>query len=189
MVNSETLWRVRTLHGARGSCDSGITQRHQATCRGTSQEICGEPESARSEAKNRQAFRFGPRGKRPGLVDRLYFCHLAGDFGPRQALPYDLSDSQIKAVTVGHVAAIVEAECLLIQIPEQVERLHADVGSTDPTLQEAPEVLQGIGVDCSLHVALGVVNHQVPVVVLQAVVGGQGVGVEDGAGLNCSGSA
>jgi len=38
-------------------------------------------------------------------------------------------------------------ERLLIQAPEQVERLDAHVGSMYTTLQQAPEVLQAIRVD------------------------------------------
>ena len=69
------------------------------------------------ETENRQAaFRLGPRLRREGLIDCRFFRHPAGDFGPRQTLPYDLADGQIKAVTVIHVLAVVVSERLLIYV-------------------------------------------------------------------------
>src|SRR5215813_8409851 len=107
MVVNETFSRVRTLHGACGSRDSGSAQRDKRARRGTPQTGRAESESSRTETKKqkaegRQAPRFlGPRGSVGILVDLRFFSHLAGDFGPRQTPSYDLSDSQIKAVTVG----------------------------------------------------------------------------------------
>ena len=100
---------ARTLYCARGSRDCSAAQRHKAARRRASQTDCQQPEPARPEveAKGCQAFRFGPRSKRPALVDRLFFLHLAGDFGPRQTLSNDLPDCQIKAVTVIHILPVV----------------------------------------------------------------------------------
>jgi hypothetical protein len=57
----------------------------------------------------------------------LAIRHLAGDFGPRQALSNDLSDGQIKAVTVVHVLAVVVAKRLPIKVREEAERLYGNV--------------------------------------------------------------
>src|SRR4030095_14850486 len=44
------------------------------------------------------------------------------------------------------------------QITEQVEGLHANVGATDRALQERPEILEPVGVNLALGIALGVVD-------------------------------
>src|SRR5438128_2341310 len=130
MRRRETLSRVQPLHGARGSGAVRAPQRHQGTSRGASQAGRKESEQTRPEAETKgcYAFRFGPRRNRP-LVDRLFFFHLAGDFGPCQTLSENLPYGKIKAVTVIHLPPIVVAERLFVNVPEQMERLDADVGS------------------------------------------------------------
>jgi hypothetical protein len=44
---------------------------------------------------------------------------------------------------------------LLINVLEQVEWLHADIGSVQATLQKTPEVLHGVGVDHSDDLEIG----------------------------------
>src|SRR5437879_3099845 len=96
---SETFNRVRPLHSACGSSDRSSEQCHQATRGRGTQAIRDESESPRSEAEtkaeSRQAFRLGPRFKRPALGQ--LFGRLAGHFIPRQALSDNLTDGQIKA--------------------------------------------------------------------------------------------
>jgi hypothetical protein len=46
---------------------------------------------------------------------------------------------------------MIEAKCLLIEVAEQVKRLHADVGSRKRPLQQNPKVLQPIRVDFAAH--------------------------------------
>src|SRR5712664_4380539 len=43
--------------------------------------------------------------------------------------------------------ALVEAAHLLVNIPEQMERVNGNVGAFDRSLQERPEVFQAVGVD------------------------------------------
>src|SRR5207237_9486865 len=52
-----------------------------------------------------------------------------------------------------------EAAHLLVNIPEQVERVNGNVGAFDRPLQEAPEVLQAVGVDLPAHVLPRMVDH------------------------------
>ena len=52
-----------------------------------------------------------------------------------QPLPRDLRECQFEAVEIVHIFSIVVAECLLIQISEQVERLYTNIGSTDSAFQ------------------------------------------------------
>jgi hypothetical protein len=74
--------------------------------------------------------------------------------------------------------AVVVAEGLLIEIAEQVERLNADVGSLDGSLEQAPEILQTVGVDATVNVSFGVVDELMGLSVAQQLVGLVGVGVD-----------
>ena len=59
--------------------------------------------------------------------------------------------------------ASIEAEGLFIQITEQVERLHAHIGTFDSALQQAPIVLNAVSVHVPLHIGFRVINHLVGV--------------------------
>lgn len=59
------------------------------------------------------------------------------------------------------VLALIEAESLLVQIPEQMKRLHIDVCATERPLEQRPKVLKAVGVDASANIGLGVVNDAV----------------------------
>jgi len=58
---------------------------------------------------------------------------------------------------VGQVALVV-GEYALVDVPEQVERLHGHVGPVEAPLQHGPEVLDPVRVYTPVHVALGVVD-------------------------------
>ncbi len=73
----------------------------------------------------------------------------------------------------------VEAENLLIQIPEEVEWFHAHVGALDTTLEETPEVFEPVGVNLPVNVFLGMVDYLVnEILVLQSLIGEKGIGVD-----------
>lgn len=55
-----------------------------------------------------------------------------------QALADDAADRRAESVGVVHVFPVVIAEGLLVEIPEQVERLDADVRSVEPALEATP---------------------------------------------------
>src|SRR5579872_5662051 len=59
---------------------------------------------------------------------------------------------------------IVESECLLIHITEQVERFYADVSACQFSLQAAPKVLDSLRVNCAINVLLEMVHDLVRVV-------------------------
>jgi hypothetical protein len=181
--NSEaTTKRVRQVHIARGSRVGSATQRHQTARRGTPQAGGTQPEPARTKTKaeNYDTFRLGPRFR--VLVD-LRRYHLAGDFGPSQTLANDLADGQIKAVTVSHFIPVVKTKSLLVDVAEQMERLHADVGSMQAALQEAPEVLHAIGVNVAVYVFHGVIDDGMLIVRFQPIVGLQFIGEDRATGL------
>ena len=59
----------------------------------------------------------------------FYTAALKPSTGPGTFSPDDLFRRQVEAIRVSHIAAIVVAQRLLVEIAEQVERLDADVGS------------------------------------------------------------
>ena len=133
--------------------------------------------SARPEAEG-QAFRF----PLPCRLAKRRFSDLASEFGIGEPLANDLTNSEVKALTIGHVS-IVESERLLIQVPEQVERLHAHIGATQAALQQAPEVLHTVSVDLPVDVLDGMVNYLM-LEFVQALIGLKGIGIESGPSLN-----
>jgi len=169
--------RVRCVHDTRrpGACSS--TQRHQAARGGTPQAGGREPESTGAEAQGEgQAFRFGPRGK--VLIERGRFRPLAGDLIPCEALADDLTYRQVKSLTVVHVFPGVEPKRLFVHVSEKMERLNADVGSTNRPLEQTPEVLKAVRVDVATNILNGMVDGPVVEVSLQAVVGKQEVSID-----------
>lgn len=172
MYNSEyeRFQRIRTLYNPCGSSTCSPSQCYKTTCRGTSQGGRAEPESAWSETEgeSHQAFRFGPRGK--VLVGRrLFFSHLASDFGPGEALANDLPNRNIKSVTVIHRNSIIKSERLLIYISEQVEWLD-DGGSTDTSLEQRPEIFKAVRVNIVSHILNSVINHLMLIITCQSIV-------------------
>src|ERR1700730_7439098 len=69
------------------------------------------------------------------------------------------------------VFALVESERLLVQIPEQMKRLNVHIRPVDSALKQRPKVFQSVRVDASFHIALGMVDELVRVLVRQAHVG------------------
>src|ERR1017187_3279930 len=90
---------------------------------------------------------------------RLTLRLLPGELIKSEPLADDLPYCQIETLAVVKALAVVVAERLLIEVAEQVEGLYAHVGAAQPALQEAPEVLQPVGVDFAANVLYRVVNH------------------------------
>jgi hypothetical protein len=76
--------------------------------------------------------------------------------------------------------ALIEAERLLIQIPEQVERFDRNISPVQPALQETPEVFHPIGVNFSANILNRVVDYFM-LKLTQALVGLQRIGEQRGA--------
>ena len=64
---------------------------------------------------------------------------------------------------------------MLIDVPEQLPRHHADVRPVDSPLEQRPEVFHPVGVNVATDVLAGMVNRLVDVVARQAFVGFEGV--------------
>ena len=127
MTSNATFWRVRSVHGSRGSRACSATQCYKRTPRRTPQENRAESKQAgaKTKTKSQETFRFGPRFK---VLVGARFLHLAGDFGKGQTLPHDSRCEFAEAVTVVYIVPVVESKRLLVDIAKQVERLDANVG-------------------------------------------------------------
>jgi hypothetical protein len=145
-------------------------------------EVGSKPQAKRPKAKD-QGLVLGPRFPRHGLVDRFRGFHLTSEFRIGQALADDLTDADIEALRIGHLA-IIEAERLLVDIAEQVERLDTDISAMQLSLNQAPEILHAVSVNVAIGVFDGVINDLMFEALVQSVVGQQFIGKDRSARLN-----
>src|SRR5688572_24187519 len=118
----------------------------------------------------------------------MLFTGLLISFYPRELLPrqssaMDICSSADEPLSVSS-PPMVEAECLFVNVAEQVEWLDADIGSMKPTLQETPEVFHGICVDVAANILDGVVNDFVRVLSFKADVRQKLIGKDCASGLD-----
>ncbi len=79
---------------------------------------------------------------------------------------------------------MIVAEHLFVQIPEEVERLGADVGAFQSALEETPKVFETIGVDLPVNVPFGMVNYLVRKILAQSLIREKCIGVNRTASRN-----
>ena len=115
---------------------------------------------------------------------RSILVGVAGQFRVGQALADDLPNSQVEAIPIVHVFAVVVAERLFVQIAKHVERFNRNVGTADTALQKTPKVLQSVGMYVPIDVGNGMVDHLMSVVSSESIVGSQRIGMERGPGFN-----
>jgi hypothetical protein len=96
----------------------------------------------------------------------------AREFIVGQPLANDLSQRQSETPRIADlfVVAVIVPEGLFIKIPSKVERLDADVGSLDATLQKAPEILKAVGVNPTLNVLDRMIYNLMVEVILQSFI-------------------
>ena len=75
---------------------------------------------------------------------------------PRQAASGNLRADVREKLCIAQLATVV-AEGLFIQVTEQVEQLHADIGSVQLALYQAPEVFHRVRVNIAANVLYGVI--------------------------------
>ena|SRR6266850_1628486 len=107
---------------------------------------------------------------------------LASDFGIGETLSEDMRSDMLKSQAIVSQLPEVVAEHLLIQVAEEMERFHANVGSFESALEQAPEVFESVGVNLPVNIRLGMVNDLVRESGLQVLVGHERVGI------NCTAS-
>ncbi len=76
-------------------------------------------------------------------------------------------------------SAKVVAEYLFVQIPEQVEGLHADIGAFQLALEQTPKVFESVGMHLPVNVFFSMVNNLVlEPLLLESLIGHEGIGVD-----------
>jgi hypothetical protein len=183
---------VAGVHRGTGSL-SPIRRRREADCLSSTlhtcaprtslqKEVCRESEATRPKTEG-QAIGLGPRFPRQGLVDGFRFSSLTGEFRIGQPLADDLTDTDVKPLGISHLA-IVKPERLLVDVAEQVERFHTDIGPVQATLQQTPEIFHAVGVSIFVSVFNRVIDDGMLVILRQAVIRKQLVGEDRCASLD-----
>ncbi len=85
---------------------------------------------------------------------------MSSQFGIGQPLANDLRHCYVKALCIGQRPLVI-AKSLLTHIPEQVKRFNGNIGSVNPALQEAPEVLHPVRMNVAVNAGFGVANKLV----------------------------
>src|SRR5215211_1776874 len=111
-----------------------------------------------------------------GSFGPSYYTSLARKLIVGEPTTADRSECFAESVGI-LVFALIEPECPLIEVSEQVVRLDADVRTLYPALQQAPEVPKAVGVNVSVNVLLCVVNNVVDVLGVNPPVGAKRVRV------------
>ena len=109
---------------------------------------------------------------------------LARQLGIGEAFVSDTVHDTMKAFSIIESFPVVVAKRLFIQVPEQMERLDADICAFQTALEEAPEVFESVSVDAPVNVPLSMVNHLVRKVAPESPVGEQRIGIKRGFGGN-----
>src|SRR6266403_2275483 len=74
--------------------------------------------------------------------------------------------------------AIVVPEYLFVEVAEKMKRFDVNIRALQSALEQAPEILQSVGVDLPVYVAFGVVNRLVREMLWQILVGHERIGIE-----------
>src|SRR5579862_134657 len=154
-IYAEWTNRVRRLqrstqshHGGSALRDRGARIRIQETGRAQSEQARSKAEA---ETRFPRPVRLVTGRFRPSLLlpDQLVVGYASSD---------DLGKNEFEAVEIVCVSAIIEAECLFVNIGLQVRGIDADVGSLQSALEQAPEILHAVGMYAALNVALQVIH-------------------------------
>ena len=85
----------------------------------------------------------GSRCSTAASLTRMGHLRFPGQFFVRETTANDVSHCEHEALKVGQVAVVV-AERLFVDVPEQVEWLDGNIGSVEGPLQQRPEILQSV---------------------------------------------
>src|SRR5258708_23394251 len=84
-------------------------------------------------------------------------------------------------------SAKVVAEYLLVEVPEQVEWFHADIGAFQLALEQTPEVFESVSVNLPINVPFGMVNDlMLESLFLESLIGHERIGVDRAACFHVS---
>ena len=113
----------------------------------------------------------------------LGLCRLPHQSLVGQTLARDAFQDSVEPAGIGGLSSIVP-ESLFINVPEQVERLYADIGAFDGPFQEAPVVFDPDGMNLAPHICFGVVDDFMGIARTDSVVSGVFVGIDGGTWRN-----
>lgn len=191
------LARVRALrrHDKKTACRTARSL--SSTAEGTQ----GKTRHARTKAEG-QALRFRRSPRLASGLDRFLSNSdnfrlrrsLPGELVPDQPLADDTGDRGAEAISVSHGSAVFVPPVaipkrLLIDVPEQVERVHTHIGTVQAVLQQEPEILHSVGIDVSANVLLGAIDDPVDVVFIKSPLGDDFVSEDFSAGRDVSADA
>src|SRR5205807_3500023 len=100
-----------------------------------------------------------------------------------KSLPNDSRDAFQKTARIS-IRALIEAEGLLVQVTEQMERLNTNVSPANAALEQTPKVFQSVRMNVAASVGFGMVNDIVNVIRGKAIVGTQRIRMHLRANLN-----
>src|ERR1035437_727566 len=115
----------------------------------------------------------------PLAFGSLPLLALPGKPIPCKATASNLRADNSEPFCVGKFAPIV-AEGLFVQIPEQMERFHADVCPVQLPFDQTPEIFHRVRVDVPTGVLYGVIYNVMPIARAQSVIGSQRITEESG---------
>lgn len=74
--------------------------------------------------------------------------------------------------------SLIEPESLLVEIPVEMRRIKSDVGSLEGAFQEAPEILDVVGVHVAANKLDRVINHLMRIGVGKAKIRFESIGIK-----------
>ena len=179
-MNLARRWRSNaTANKNRDTRTQGLGVRELRQTRRHTHASQAEEEKTAGKAEAEQAKRLAF-----SLTAPLAFRSLSLLTFPSEAIPCEATASYLRtqdseAFRIRQFAPVV-AKCLFVEVSEQVEGLHADVGAVQLAFNEAPKVFHRVGVDVAVYVLHGVVNDRMAVIVRQAIIGLERIGEQRG---------
>src|SRR5580692_1619860 len=142
VINDATQHGVRRFQGTTEPHYDRPAFRHRQTRSGVQAAVHAQPEQARSKAEAETPW---PRPVRLVTDGFRFPLLLPNQFVVGDASPDDLGKNEFEAVEIIRVFAIIEPEHLLINVSLKVCGIDGNVSSLQATLEQAPEILQAVG--------------------------------------------
>ena len=105
-------------------------------------------------------------------------------FAVGETLAADLGHSQSEALRIAHVFAVIETEHLFVKVAIEMVRLNTYIRSMKGTLNQRPEVFNRVRVDLAAHILNRMVDYFMLVMLVEANVRLERIGVERSASLD-----
>jgi hypothetical protein len=157
--------RVRELRQACGDSDARETKEKSGTNKET------------AEAEQAKILTFSLSASL--AFGSLSLFAFSGESVTGEATASNLRTNYREAIRISKLAPVI-AKALLIEVSEQVERLHADICAVKLPFHERPEVFHSIRVDVSLGVLDRVIYYLMAVIFGQSIIGFQRVAEQRG---------